>query len=95
VRRLYPYFKRHFKRLSNDFDAKAQTDEVWLPGDLLFMSFDPTAKKPRHVGLVSSYVQVSGYPLLAHNAATYFYASEHDILFAQPLIGRFRMTLPR
>lgn len=95
VRRLYPYFKRHFKKLSTDFDSSTKGDQAWLPGDILFMSFEPWAKKPRHVGLASSHIQLSGFPLLAHNAARFFYASEHDILFAQPIFARFRVTLPK
>ena len=95
VRRLYPYFKRHFKKLSTQFDTSTKGEQAWLPGDLLFMSFEPTANRPKHVGLISGHTQLSGFPLLAHNAARLFYASEHDILFAQPLIARFRVTLPK
>ena len=95
VRRLYPYFKRHFQKLSSSFDRGAKGKQAWLPGDLLFMNFNPNGKKPEHVGLIAGHTQLSGYPLLAHNAAHLFYASEHDVLFAQPLIARFRITLPK
>ena len=95
VRRLYPYFKRHFKKLSTQFDQDAKGRQAWLPGDIVFMDMNPNSKRPTHVGLIAGHIQVSGFPLLAHNAARFFYASEHDILFAQPLIARFRITLPR
>ena len=95
VRRLYPYFKRHFQRLSTHFDQEAKGKQAWLPGDLVFMDINPNSKRPTHVGLIAGHIQVSGYPLLAHNAAQFFYTSEHDILFAQPLVARFRITLPR
>ena len=95
VRHLYPYFKRHFRALSTHFDQNSKSTQAWLPGDLLFMNMWPNSKQPAHVGLVSGHIQMSGFPLLAHNAARFFYASEHDVLFAQPLIARFRITLPR
>ena len=92
VRRLFPYFKRSRRPLSLDSDLSARGRDAWLPGDLLFMSFIPGEGRPDHVGLVSGHVQLSGYPLLAHNAATGFCVGEHDTLFAQPLLGRFRLT---
>lgn len=95
VRRLFPYFKRHHKRLNTHFKSEGTDQELWLPGDLLFMNFDPRNQWPDHVGLVSGYTQVSAYPLLAHNAATGFYAAEHDVLFFLPLIARFRITIGR
>ena len=92
VRRLFPYFKRSRRPLSLDSSLDTSGRDAWLPGDLLFMSFTPGEGRPDHVGLVSGHVQLSGYPLLAHNAATGFCVGEHDTLFAQPLLGRFRLT---
>ncbi len=94
VRQLHPYFRRHYQKLSSKFDPNAKGKQAWLPGDLLFMDL-LGRKTATHVGLVSGHTQLSGYPLLAHNAAHFFYASEHDVLFARPIISRFRITLPK
>lgn len=95
VRRMFPFFKRHYRQLKTSPSLSEKSHQAWLPGDILFMSLLPGKTTADHVGLVSGHVQLSGYPLLAHNAMTGFCVGEHDILFFQKILGRFRPTLPR
>ena len=90
VRRLIVLFKKYFRSMPISYTDTLNTQNQWLPGDILFMSLIPGDKKISHVGVVSGNKLISTFPLLIHNTAKGFHTAEMDILWFQKIAYRFR-----
>ena len=93
VRRQIVYFKRHYKSLPVKFSSSLRGDEVWLPGDIVFMDTFPNKSGPDHVGLVSDRLSAHGVPFILNNWTDGYSASEMDLIPSIPITHRFRITL--
>ena len=93
VRRQIVYFKRYYKPLPVQFTTTLRGDEVWLPGDIVFMDTFPNKSGPDHVGLVSDRLSAHGVPFILNNWTDGYSTSEMDLIPSIPITHRFRMTL--
>ena len=94
VRRLIVFFKKYFKPLPVKFNANQKGEEVWLPGDLIFM--DTLDKgRPTHVGLVSARAGSDGEPMIINNWTYGYQTSEMSLRGSATYLYRFRITLRR
>jgi hypothetical protein len=94
VRRLIIYFKRHFKALPIEFSSTQTGNQVWLPGDLLFMDTFGVGY-PTHVGLVSGRLGEDGEPLITNNWTDGYSTREMSLRQSATYTHRFRITLKK
>ncbi len=93
VRRQIVWFKKHLKALPTQFDKAAAGDDVWLPGDIVFLDTFPNKPGPDHVGIVSDRTTADGTPLVINNWTYGYHTQDMELLGGIPVTHRFRVGL--